>query len=78
MSRTSDLTNEDINDISLSITEIIENRTSGNINDMYDVYQHAFALFLLSTCVDKDHVMLGVDEFKERCICYYDAIVLRS
>lgn len=72
MSSTSDLTNEDINDISLSITEIIETRTSGNVDDMYHVYLHSLSIFLISTCIDKDHLMVAVDELKHMCIHYYD------
>ena len=72
MSRTPNLTNDDINAISMAITDTVENRTSGNVDAMYDVYQHAFAIFLLSTCKDKDHLMEGVDEFKHRCAHYYD------
>jgi hypothetical protein len=72
MSSTSDLTNEDINDISLSITKVIEDKTLGNVNDMYHVYLHSLSVFLISTCIDKDHLMVAVEELKYMCIHYYD------
>ncbi len=71
MSADTELNYIDINRISLSITKFIESETSGNINDMYAVFQHAFAIFLVGTCNDKKHLLEGVELIKKLSLHYY-------
>jgi len=72
MNQETRLTNEQINDIALKITNIIADDTGAHINDMYSVLQHAFAIFLTEASYDKEHMLLGVEMFKQVCLHYYD------
>lgn len=72
MSGENEFTNEEINDIAFKVIDIIASDVNESTNDMYSVFQHAFAIFLVGTSYDRDHLLTGVEMFKNMCVYYFD------